>query len=88
MASSPLGKYSQVVAAIVATLTIMAAVVLHGLGRGDGFVDNLALIAIGAVFGAGASTAITNGTVKRDLDALHKRLDTANLPASSASPQG
>ena len=85
MTSSPLGKYSQVVAAIVAVATIGAALVIHAMGGGDTFVDSLALIAIGAIFGASASTAATNGSLGRQLAALHARLDAAGVPADGAS---
>ncbi len=76
--NSPLGKYSQVVAASIAVAIIGAylAAVLFGdwLGIATLNVDRLqvlALIAIGAVFG---SAATVNG-VKAPIDAAHNRID-------------
>ena len=63
MIAGPLGKYSQVVAAILAVLIVGSAIVLHALNQADSFVDNIALIAVGAVFGAAASTAVSNSRV-------------------------
>jgi hypothetical protein len=84
MTASPLGKYSQMVAAIVAIGVIGVDVGLRVAGvTPDGFMDNLAFAAFGAIFGASATTALTNGTVGRDLAALHARLDSLGVPASS-----
>ncbi len=76
--NSPLGKYSQAVAALIATSVIGAyvlAVFLRGmLNMGQADVENLkilALIAVGAVFG---SAATING-VKAPLDSAHTRID-------------
>ena len=80
MSASPLGKYSQLVAAVVAVGVIAVAAFLHATGAGDPFMDNLALIAFGAIFGASASSAVTNGTIGRDLKALHARLDAHQGP--------
>lgn len=78
----PLGKYSQTVAAILASIIIVAAVtvkVVQGI-TGDSiatpFLDNLALIAMGAVFGAAASTSVNGHTI----EAAHRRLDTIAAP--------
>lgn len=71
MAGGPLGKYSQSVAALVAVVVIGAAIVTRFLGIDDPFIDNMALIALGAVFGAAASTAV-NGSA---LEAVHRRVD-------------
>lgn len=73
---SPLGKYSQIVAAIIAVGVIGAAVLSRPLGFADDFVDNAALIALGAIFG---SFATVNG-IRSDITAAHKRLDTINAP--------
>jgi hypothetical protein len=64
------------VAAIVALLVIAAAVVLRFLDLSDPFVDNMALIALGAVFGAAASTSV-NGQA---IEAAHRRLDMIAAP--------
>jgi len=76
--NSPLGKYSQVVAAAVALGIIGAyliAVLAGGLLElGSPEIDRLqvlALIAVGAVFG---SAATING-VKAPLDSAHARID-------------
>lgn len=84
--NGPLGKYSQLIAAVVAVVTITTALAIHALGVASpafGFVDNLALIAFGAIFGANASSAATNGTIGRDLKALHARLDAAGTPGAA-----
>ncbi len=84
MPGGPLGKYSQAVAAILATFIIVAAVSVRIVGAFVGevppvpFLDNLALIAMGAVFGAAASTAV-NGT---KIEAAHRRLDLISAPPS------
>lgn len=76
--NSPLGKYSQIVAAGIAIAIVGAYLVslmfgpLLGIGseeRRD--LSVIALIAIGAVFG---SAATING-VKAPLDAAHQRID-------------
>lgn len=82
---NPLGKYSQVVAAAVAIATIFAAIGMHGLGVADAFVDTLAGIAFGAIFGASASAAVTNGALGRDLKALHERFDSVGVAAADLS---
>jgi hypothetical protein len=75
----PLGKYSQQVAAIVAVGVIAAAVVMRVLQLPtDSFIDNMALIAMGAVFGAAASTAVNGHTI----EAAHRRLDLIAAPPS------
>lgn len=80
---SPLGRYSQVVAAVLATLIILTALVLRVIAFLQGqaevqvpFVDNLALIAAGAVFGAAASTSVNGGKI----EAAHRRLDQISAP--------
>lgn len=76
--NSPLGKYSQLVAAIVALSIIFAyvgAVFFSRILDLESFqIENLktlALIAVGAVFG---SAATING-VKAPLDSAHSRID-------------
>ena len=76
---SPLGKYSQFVAAIVAVIVILAHIGFTAF-LNDGRLENAFWVALGAVFGAGASTAITNGAMKRDLDSIHKQLDSLGVP--------
>ena len=84
--NSPLGKYGQLVAAIIATLIIVAWVVaemLYGLdilARQPAGLKESALIALGAVFGAAATV---NG-VKSDIAGAHSRLDRLGAPSASA----
>lgn len=82
MHSGPLGKYSQIVAAGLATLIIVAAISVRVIGAFVGsvpevpFLDNLALIAMGAVFGAAASTSVNGNAIQ----AAHSRLDQIAAP--------
>ena len=74
---NPLGKYAQLVAAVIAVTIIGAYVaveVLSAMGIVRTSPDGLrtaALLALGAVFG---STATING-VKQPIDAAHRRID-------------
>lgn len=75
---SPLGKYSQIVAAVVALSIIgtylVALVFGHLLGVDQSSLsalDKLAFLAAGAVFGAAAAV---NG-VKEPLESAHNRID-------------
>lgn len=78
----PLGKYSQIVAAVLATFIIVAAISVRIIAAFTGvllqtpFLDNLALIAMGAVFGAAASTSVNGYKV----EAAHRRLDLISAP--------
>jgi len=76
MNAGPLGKYSQAVAAVVAIGVIAAAIVLRFIGQSDPFIDNIALIAIGAVFGAAASTSVNGNSIQ----SAHRRLDLIAAP--------
>jgi hypothetical protein len=85
--NSPLGKYSQAVAAVVAVSIISAYLLAVLLGEllslPPASIDRLqvlALIAVGAVFG---SAATING-VKAPLDAAHNRID--RLEAATKIP--
>lgn len=80
---SPLGKYSQIVAALTAILIIIVHLGLVAFLNNQSLHDAFQFV-LGAVFGASATTALTNGTVKRDLDALHKRVDAVAPPAPIA----
>lgn len=70
---SPLGVYGELVAAGVAVLTIGAAVLSRPLDFPDPFLDVLAGIAMGAIFG---STAATNGW-KVGQSVIVEKLDNA-----------
>lgn len=86
MPGGPLGKYSQIVAAVLATVIILAAIATRIIAAFTGvliqtpFLDNLALIAMGAVFGAAASTSV-NG---QKIEAAHRRLDLISAPPGDA----
>lgn len=85
---SPLGKLASPVAAFVVVVIILAYVAGLFLSLGPDAMDklgDLALLALGAVFG---SYATING-VKPEIDALHKRADAGGLPpAAGAEPDG
>lgn len=84
---SPFGKYAQIVAAVAALAILGADGFVHVTGgAADPFLDNLAFAAFGAIFGASASTAATNGSVGRQLAALQTRLDNHGVPAAAAAP--
>ncbi len=82
MTHGPLGKYSQAVAAVLATIIVISAIAvrvitaLTGHGLPTPFLDNLALIAMGAVFGASAATAVNGNAI----NAAHRRLDEIAAP--------
>jgi hypothetical protein len=91
--NSPLGKYSQAVAAGIAVGVIgaylVAIFVRSGMGLDHADIENLkilALIAVGAVFG---SAATING-VKAPLDSAHTRIDkiesATGIPTHSTDP--
>jgi hypothetical protein len=86
--TSPLGKYAEVVAAGTAVLVVAAFLisVLFGevlkLDNTDAnSLKEFALIAIGAVFGSAAGV---NGW-KREVSALHTRLDNGGVKAAAVS---
>lgn len=89
MTGSPFGKYAQVVAAAAALLILGLAGFVHATGGpADAFLDNAAFIAIGAIFGAGASTAVSNGSIGRQVAALQTRLDAHGVPAAGDTTTG
>lgn len=73
MKTSPLGQYAETVAAGVAILTIVAALLSRPFNFTDPFLDVLAGIAMGAIFG---STATANG-VKAGQTQIIEKLDSA-----------
>lgn len=82
MPGGPLGKYSQIVAAGLATFIIVSAISVRLISALTGdqyetpFLDNLALIAMGAVFGAAASTSVNGNSIQ----SAHRRLDLISAP--------
>jgi len=70
---SSLGAYSEIVAAGVAAFLVAAAVLSRPLGFVDPFLDSLAILSVGAIFG---STATANG-VKAGQTAIVDKLDAA-----------
>jgi hypothetical protein len=94
---SPLGRYSAIVAALVAVGLIAAAIVYRMVYReGDQWLDGAALIAIGAVFaapvglavgarqGESAAAAKING-LGAQVAAANIRLDAAGAPPASVA---
>lgn len=93
--NSPLGKYGQVVAAVLAVLIVAAwigAEYLHALGLMPGQpagLKEVALISVGAVFG---STATINGVKPaieagdRKAEQAHTRLDVIGAPHVASPP--
>lgn len=47
----PLGPYDHIVTAFAASASIIAAIVLHAIGHPDTFVDSVALLAFGVIYG-------------------------------------
>jgi len=70
---SPLGQYSEVVAALTAVAIILAAIGSRPFAFQDPFLDTIAGIALGAIFG---STATANG-VKAGQARVEAKLDAA-----------
>lgn len=84
MTASPLGRYSDVVAAIVALALIFGAMLQHllpGFTGDTAWIDNGALLAIGVVLG---QRATTNGAAKIAA-AAHLRLDAIHAPPAEAA---
>jgi hypothetical protein len=84
---SPLGKYAQIVAAIAAIGIIAAyagALLISNQQAGNALHD-FALIAIGAIFGSSAGSAVTLNGTNTELSAIHSRLDSAGIASASAA---
>lgn len=85
-----LGKYAELVTALITAFLIVAAVLSHAFGdsgRDLTFIDAAALLALGAVYG---QTSARNGYA-REAHAAHTRLDAIGAPPSrelSAVPPG
>lgn len=81
--NGPLGRYSTGVAAFIAVVLVVSCIALRVVGIRDPFIDNLALIAIGAVFGASAATHVNGGRI----EAAHRRLDIIAAPPADTLEQ-
>lgn len=94
--ASPLGKYAEPVTAAAAGLIILAAIVVHlyeafaTVVFDTAFLDNLALLAVGVLFGGkavanGAKEAVREpiNQLEREVLAAHKRLDAQGAPPAS-----
>lgn len=84
MNASPLGRYGDIAAAIVAMAVILAAVAAHLFARplevtDTAFLDNAALLVLGVVLG---QRSTTNGAAKIAV-AAHQRLDAIHAPAAN-----
>jgi hypothetical protein len=75
---NPLGRYSEIVTALLTVFLVVAAVLEHALSpAGDTtFVDAAALLAIGALYG---KQSAANGYA-REAHAAHLRLDKIKAP--------
>ena len=76
--NTPMGKYSDVVTAVLTIFLVVSAVAQHALlPAGDAnFLDAAALLAIGATYG---KQSAANGYAKQ-AEAAHKRLDKISAP--------
>ena len=76
--NASLGKYQEVVIALLTVFLVVTAVVQHAfLPGGDAnFLDAAALLALGATYG---KTSAANGYAKMT-EAAHKRLDKIGAP--------
>lgn len=85
MNPSPFGRYAEILATLVAVGSILAAVMGHLFVmirpelRPDTFLDNIALLAFGAVF---AGQASKNGAARIAVSA-HQRLDEIGAPPAN-----
>jgi outer membrane lipoprotein SlyB len=87
MGSTPLGRYGPLVASATAGLAVLAyltgALFGGAIGTTPGDLAGLkeiALIALGAVFGSTVGAAVSTNGLQRDVVAAHHRLDKANVP--------
>lgn len=75
--SSPLGRYSEVVTALLTIFLVVAAVAGHLFSSADlTFIDAAALLALGATYG---KMSAANGYAK-ETRAAHRRLDIIHAP--------
>lgn len=80
MNGNPLGKYTEVVTAGISVFVIVAAVVMHGIENVVGvdfdtaFVDGIALIAVGVLFGG---RAVANGAKQAIQEPFHQAIQIA-----------
>lgn len=89
MTASPLGKYGEIVAALISAMVVFAALAAHLFPAlagpsGTAWLDNAALLVLGVVLG---QRATTNGAAKI-AEAAHKRLDQINAPPANDGVTG
>lgn len=89
MANTPLGRYGPLVAAIVAAITVGAYLFGALLGGVLGIlpvdlagIKELSLISLGAIFGSTVGMSISTNGLKREVAAVHHRLDEAGMAPS------
>lgn len=100
-AQSPLGRYADFVTAIVSVGVILAAFGSHlGIvGAPDPFIDSIALIAVGILFGTARGVAAGGTAQNVELAELvkllseltmaaHKRLDQIDAPSATLDATG
>lgn len=99
--TSPLGRYADFVTAAMSVLVIAAAVLAHLsiLGESDPFLDSVALVAIGVLYGtargvqAGQSAQASDLANRANLNtelalAAHRRLDDMNAASAPINHSG
>lgn len=80
--SSPLGKYTELAATIIAIMVIASTIASHLLQlAGTQFIDDLALLAMGAIFGAKSAA---NGYAGAAM-AANLRLDAIGAPSAGSA---
>lgn len=80
---NPFGKYSDILTTIIAVILIVAAIAQHMaatvLGQPSAFIDDAAILALGAMFG---KVSAANGYAAMAASA-HKRLDLIGAPPAN-----
>lgn len=81
--NNPLGKFAVYVAVGTAVAAVALALLQHFLislefaaGKVDPFIDNVALLAIGIIFGGAGGQVLLNGTVKKVNNLEHRVTNT------------
>lgn len=91
--TNPLGQYGDTVAAFLAVIIVAAAIASHlvpGLAP-DSFLDNVALLVAGVIFGTSAGkngTAVVAQAALSAATAAHTRLDAISAPSTMTAAEG